>query len=558
MIKSSESSGVRSKGVTSPRREARCGLLERRVVLYSAVGITVVLGLVFRINQYAADRSLWFDESMLAFNILHRSAAGLTGTLDFAQAAPLGFLELEKLATHVFGDSELSLRLLPLLCGLASVPLFAALALRLLRPAPALLATLVFACALGPVYYASELKQYSGDLLVAIGLTLLATLLLDGALSGRIQIAASLGGAAAILLSHASVFVAGGIALALAARALVRRDRQAYEAFGVTVPWLLTSVFVVVFTTARTGQLDAAIGTDSGAYGGGGAALGSKLNWIRDVASALLRSTGYPDGAPERYLHWPLLALALVGAVGLARRRTTVAGFLLVPFALTWIASARHQYPIFDRTVLFLVPAAVLFLAEGASVLVRAIRPRNLRVCAAAVLAAAVLLVPLAHAAKRTVDPIQHEELRQALGYVDSHWKPGDALFVDRGARFALRYYLDCNCLSAAEVRRLDLARAFGESPGGDGRQPVPLRNINPRFVISRLDAGTPGAFARQLLGLKGRARVWILYTHLSNSVEAQRIAATLRRLDRAGRRLASFNTVGAHAYLYDLRTRSP
>lgn len=557
MIESSESPGLQSEGDTSPRRGGGCGLLERRVVLYSAVGITVALGLVFRIIQYAADRSLWFDESTLALNILHRSAAGLTGTLDFAQAAPLGFLELEKLATHIFGDSELSLRLFPFLCGLASVPLFAALALRLLRPAPALLATLVFGCALGPVYYASELKQYSGDLVVAIGLTLLATLLLDDAFSGRKQIVASLAGSAAILLSHASVFVAGGIALALAVRALVRRDRQAFEAFGVTVPWLLTSVFVVVFTSARTGQLDAVIGPHSAAYGSG-PGLESKLNWIRDVAPALLRSTGYPDDSPERYLHWPLLALALVGAVGLAYRRPTPAAFLLLPFAVTWVASAVNKYPIFDRTVLFLVPATVLFVAEGAAVLVRAMRPRVLRACVAAILAGAVVLVPLVHASERTVDPLQHEELKQALGYIDRRWDPGDALFVDRGARFALRYYLDCNCLSAAEVGRLNLARRFGESPGGHGRQPVPLRDIDPNFVVGRLDVPTPRGLARQLHGLNGRSRVWILYTHLSSAGEVQRIAATLRRLDRVGRRLAAFNTVGAHAYLYDLRPRSP
>jgi len=556
VIASTGSAESRSDGITSRPRAPEPRFLERRAVLYAAVGVAVALGLVFRIIQYAADRSLWFDESMLALNILHRSAAGLTRTLDFAQAAPLGFLELEKLATHAFGDSELSLRVFPFVFGLVSVPLFAALALRLLRPAPALLATLVFACALGPVYYASELKQYSGDLVVAIGLTLLATLLLDGALSGRTQIVASLAGSAAMLLSHASVFVAGGIALALAVRAIVRRDRQAFEAFGVTVPWLLTGVFVVVFTVARTGQLDTVIGGDSGAYGSG-AGLASKLNWIRDVASALLRSMGYPDDAPERYLHWPLLALALVGAVGLARRRPTAAAFLLLPFAVTWVASAQHRYPIFDRTVLFLVPATVLFVAEGAAVLVRAIPWRIVRACAAAILAAAVLLVPLVHAAKRTVDPIQHEELRQALGYVDRRWEPGDALFVDRGARFALRYYLDCNCLRPAEIRRLDLAQGFGESPGGPGRQPVPLRNIDPNFVVGRLDVRTRGALVRQLHGLSRRSRVWILYTHLGNAAEAQRIAAMLRRLDSVGRRLASFDTVGAHAYLYDLRPRS-
>jgi hypothetical protein len=556
VIASPDSSEAHSEDVGSSPGEPGSNFLARRTVLYPAVGVIVALGLAFRAIQYAADRSLWLDESMLALNLLHRSATGLTRTLDYAQAAPLGFLELEKLATHAFGDSELALRVLPLICGLASVPLFAALALRLLRPAPALLATLVFACAAGPVYYASEVKQYSGDLAVAIGLTLLAVLFLDGALSGWAQVVASLAGAAAMFLSHASVFVAGGIALALAANACLRRDRKALEALAAIIPWLFTSVFIVAFTRARTTALDRVIGPEGHAYGHG-PSLVSRLNWIRDVTGALLRSIGYPAGAPERYLHLPLIALAVVGAVGLARRRALWAAFLLLPFALTWLASALDKYPVFDRTVLFLVPAMVLFLVEGAAVLVRAARSRTLGVCVGGILAAAVLVVPLVHASERAVHPVQHEEMKKALEYIRRHWQPGDALFVDRGARFALRYYLDCNCLSAAEIRGRGLAWRFGESAGGHGRQAVPLRRIDPSFVVGQLNV-LPTAFAKQLHGLEGRPRVWILYTHLSYATEALQVAATLGRLDRVDRRLAAFEAEGAHAYLYDLRPRSP
>jgi len=547
---------LRSEELTSPLQQPRPGLLERRLVLYSAVGVVVALGLAFRAIQYAADRSLWLDESMLALNILDRSAAGLTQTLDYAQAAPLGFLELEKLATHAFGDSELVLRIFPLAFGLASVPLFAALALRLLRPASALLATLLFACALGPVYYASEVKQYSGDLVVAIWLTLLASLLLDDRVSRRMQLVASLAGAAAMFLSHASVFVAGGIALALAVRAFLLRDRKGFEAAAATVPWLLTAVFIIVYTNARTARLDEEIGLTPHSFGHG-ASLESRLHWVRDVTAPLLRSIGYPSDAPERYLHWPLLALALVGTVGLARRRPTFAAMLLLPFGLTWVASTLNKYPIFDRTVLFLVPATVLFLAEGAAVLVRAAPARTLRVCVGGILAAAVLLVPFVRASARTVHPVQHEEMKEALEYIRGHWRPGDALFVDREARFALRYYLDCNCLSAAEVHGRGLAWRFGESPGGLARQPVPLQSVDQRFVVGRLNV-LPSTFPKQLHGLDGRPRVWILYTHISYASEALQIAKTLERLNRVDRRLAAFDAVGAHAYLYDLRPRSP
>ena len=522
------------------------------------LGVAVVLGVSFRAIQYAADRSLWLDEAMLALNILHRSAAGLTRSLDYKQVAPLSFLELEKLVTHAFGESELALRLLPFLCGLASLPLFAALAWRLLRPAPALLATLLFASAAGPIYYASEVKQYSSDLAVAIGLTVLAVMLLDDATSTRTKLGVALAGAGAMLLSHASVFVASGLALALAVRALVRRDRSALGTAAATAPWLLMGVFIVVFTNARAVGLNTLLASAPGKDYPHGSTLSAQWNWLRELSSSLLRSTGYADTVPDHYIHWPLLALAVIGAVALVRRRPTAALMLILPGAVMWVASSLHKYPIFDRTVLFLVPATALFAAEGAGVVTGLARRRAPRVVVATIVVFLVLLVPLVHATARMIDPTKHEEIKAALVHIRSHWQSGDALFVDSGARFAFRYYLDCGCLAASEVRGRGLAWRFGQLPGGRGTEPVPLRQVDPRFVVGRLDVTTFAALKRQLDGLVGRSRVWILFTHISGGEEMRRIAAALQELDRRGQRLDSFPAVGAYAYLYDLRLRSP
>jgi hypothetical protein len=86
----------------------------------------------------------------------------------------------------------------------------------------------------------------------------------------------------------------------------------------------------------------------------------------------------------------------------------------------------------------------------------------------------------------------------------------------------------------------------------------VPLRQVDPRFVVGRLDVTRFAALKRRLDGLVGRPRVWILFTHIRGGEEMGRIAAALQELDRRGRRLDSFAAVGARAYLYDLRLRSP
>src|SRR5689334_11792537 len=88
----------------------------------------VALGIALRVAQYAAGRSLWIDEAWLALNLIEKPFSALTGRLDFNQAAPVGFLLVEGALAKLIGYGEKTLRLFPLLCGVASVPSFAWLA----------------------------------------------------------------------------------------------------------------------------------------------------------------------------------------------------------------------------------------------------------------------------------------------------------------------------------------------------------------------------------------------------------------------------------------------
>lgn len=77
-----------------------------------------------QLSQYLYNRSLWADEAVLALNIVNRSYLELLQPLDYDQAAPIGFLIVEKFAVQLFGDNEYSLRLFPLLSGIISLLLF--------------------------------------------------------------------------------------------------------------------------------------------------------------------------------------------------------------------------------------------------------------------------------------------------------------------------------------------------------------------------------------------------------------------------------------------------
>ena len=66
--------------------------------------LIIVFGIVVRLVQYLSNRSLWADEAALALNIVNRSYSELGQPLDYDQAAPIGFLWLEKLAIDIFGN----------------------------------------------------------------------------------------------------------------------------------------------------------------------------------------------------------------------------------------------------------------------------------------------------------------------------------------------------------------------------------------------------------------------------------------------------------------------
>ena len=199
----------------------------------------VVLGCLFRIIRYAQNLPLWSDECFLSVNFINRGYRELLEPLDNGQIAPPLFLWIQRLIIDVFGFSEWSLRVFPLVCGLVSVFLFWHLARRVFgdNSTAVLLAVGIFAVSVHPIRHASEAKPYAADLLAALILLAFAAEWLR-----RPQEARWLWALAGIVplclaLSNPAVFVAGGIGLGLAYPVwnhANRRNLLAFCIFGIT------------------------------------------------------------------------------------------------------------------------------------------------------------------------------------------------------------------------------------------------------------------------------------------------------------------------------------
>ena len=144
------------------------------LVSSSQVGWLIVgFGAALRAVEYFSNPALYVDEGAIALNIINRTFGGFFQTLDFNQAAPPGFLVLEKLAVLALGDSEYALRLIPFLFSIAALLLFRAAARRVLAAWVVPIALLFF-CGLR-----------AGDLLLSASQAVLERCCIDSACVGR-------------------------------------------------------------------------------------------------------------------------------------------------------------------------------------------------------------------------------------------------------------------------------------------------------------------------------------------------------------------------------------
>jgi len=369
------------------------------------------LGVLLRLRAYLADRSLWLDEAMLALNIIHRGFVGLWKPLDMHQGAPVGFLMLVRSAVISFGTGEYALRLVPLLAGIAAVGLFYLLAKRVLLTNALPLAVALFALSPSLIYYSSEVKQYSLDVAIALLLILLAV-------EERIWTLALIG-AIAIWFSHPAIFILAGIGLA--------RPRL-WPIF----PFLGISFATCYFLLLRHADPVLFVFWQANF-------MHLSPRWFLDAFFDFFRTPGALD----------FIGLAgfafLCGSVALWKRNRDMALLLLAPVAATLAASALHKYPFGGRLVLFLLPIALLFIAEGVEA-IRVTAGNQVGV----ILLSLLLLDPAQYSLRKFIFPLRPanragvmplEEMRPVLAELAQRQQPGDCIDVIGYSRPAFDYY---------------------------------------------------------------------------------------------------------------------
>lgn len=501
------------------------------------VGLALILaGFSLRLRQYLVNRSLWLDEAMLTNNILARDFGGLFRQLDNDQGAPVGFLLLQKSITLLFGDLEYALRLVPFLAGCLALVLMFLLARKISSAFASNFALALFALSPALIYYASEVKQYSSDVAIALGLCLLfihqvqSRETLDSAKSpARNSALLAIAGALVIWFSHPALFIIAALGLTLFIYAVREKDRRKIVLlFLVALVWTVSlgALYFVNLRQLSTHQFFLDYWSE-GFVPHNVSAFAWLVNSLRVPFLDLL-------GLRIPYI-FPAL-LFLLGMLGLPRRLPRLGLFLLIILFLALFASFLTLYPFAGRMILFLVPIVCLLLAEGADLILGArasvrwaggltLTGRYAESALRIGIAATLLFSPLSLAYENFTAPKMREHIRPTMETLRENLRDGDAVYVYHWAEHALRFY--------APKYELDIST----------------------FVIGADHHTNPELYRAELDALRGNGRVWILFSHVYEEDDFNERDYILDYLNSIGELKREYRQPGTSVflYLYDL-----
>ena len=485
----------------------------------------VLLGIALRLRQYLLNNSFSGDEASLAFNLVNRNFLELTQLLDYHQAAPVGFLFIEKLLIVIFGNHDYILQLFPLFAGSLAVYLIYKI-VRASFGTIGLFAVLMFSISWWLVVYSSILKQYISDTMIVLLLVYLAIRCLRKNVHAKDFLLLGSVGAIVIWFSHPSIFILAGIGLVLVLEKITRKEFVPWIwILGMGIGWVASFGLEYLVSLRNIVADEYLINYWHRAY----VPLPpwSDKSWfINTYFSFLLFAFHRADGTMALIT----LVLTFIGSLSILARNWRIGLLVISPFVIAVIVSALQRYPLKDRFMLFLVPFVLLLMAEGFRAIYWLIAKWKPNFAAAfiGILALAVVwqIAPITY--EKAISG-RGEDIRSVIKYVAENRMQDDIVYIFDKTDAVYRYY--------APFYGLDKGNII-----------VGVYSPKKRIALQNFDD--------DVNSLVGNARVWFIFSEIldcSTCVGEGTQAYYVDRLNRFGIMLDSIDGAGGNAYLYDL-----
>jgi hypothetical protein len=291
------------------------------------------------------------------------------------------------------------------------------------------LAAAVIAFSPAAVRYSVEVKQYSSDLAIGLGLILLAQRA-DAARSRSSVWTWGAAGAVAVWWAHAAVLVLAGTAAALAVAAALRHDGPQLRRVGrATVVWLAS--FVVDWWVVLRG-----LGHNpflhrywKAGFAPRPLAPASLAVWVARTPARLVHD---PGSLP---LAWVAAAAVVLGLAATAARRPVETAVVVFPLLVGLDAAVVGAYPLLGRMALWTLPLIAIGIAGAVAAVGRA------RAGMAVAVAAALLAGPILAVGRVAHDPTTWSDVRPLLEAVRPYLRAGDLVWAHSADTPSAEYY---------------------------------------------------------------------------------------------------------------------
>jgi 4-amino-4-deoxy-L-arabinose transferase-like glycosyltransferase len=414
------------------RKEFLANATTRPVLTGLVVALILGVAVFFRLYNLGG-RDLWTDEAWVALAAMQPTAREALAARD---STPPLYLLTVWAAVQLWGHSEVVLRGLSWVFGMATLTIVWRLGRAWLAVTAALLALATVAWAPAMVYYSKELKQYSGDAAFAVLVVWLAERLITSQ-GRRGWLALALAGVLGLGFSQPLVFTLPVVGVVLW---FLLPPEQRPRLAGIGAVWILT--FGAYYLWFIRGTIDPELvqywDRDFPDFSG----VAPFCRWL---GSAFYRYCRYFFGTPG--LIWGPILLA-GGMVVLVRRGCgRVLLYLGGPLLLALGAACLHRYPFMahyggNRLMLFSAPLLYLTVAAGGWGIFTWLwrrRQRWLALALTGVLLAA--LQPLAGIRENLYPKHNREEIQPLVRYLEANLHPGDLVYVYYFAVAPFKYY---------------------------------------------------------------------------------------------------------------------
>ena len=337
--------------------------------IIKACWLIIICGIILRLFQFFVNDSLWLDEIFLGLNLIDRSYLELFHPLNYEQYAPIGFLLLEKLMGQLFGYTEYSLRILPLISGLVAIYLFYRLTKGTFNYFITTVALFLFCFSRYLINYSMEVKPYSFDVLIAVSILLLALYIYKEGLTKKNALYLCLLGSISIWFSFVSIFMLAAVGISFLIYYYRMKNRDFL--YNITI---IGTIWVVLFAINYYFFLRHSSPDVTYFWYKFNGFLQLPCSFYELLVQCIIKFYSLLDllilsmDNTTIFGFFGLLVTALffAGYVSLlVEKEWFISWLFFLPVLLTFVASLLFIYPFKSRLILFLLPVVIILTAKG-------------------------------------------------------------------------------------------------------------------------------------------------------------------------------------------------